>query len=46
MHKKVQRTITKKPMPSTYLLQSMQGQLFGTHYLIDFLNLPGSALIL
>ena len=29
----------KKPRPSTYLLQSLQGQLFGIHFLIDFLEL-------
>ena len=26
----------KKPTPSTYLLQSLQRQLFGLHFLIDF----------
>ena len=29
----------KKPTPSTYLLQSLQGQLPGIHFLIDFLKL-------
>ena len=29
----------EKPTPSTYLLQSLQGQLFGSYFLIDFLKL-------
>ena len=29
----------KKPTPSTYLLQSLRGQLFGIHFLIIFLKL-------
>ena len=29
----------KKPTPSTFLLQNLQGQLFGIHFLIDFLKL-------
>ena len=29
----------KKPTPSAYPLQSLQGQLSGIHFLIDFLKL-------
>ena len=29
----------KIPTPSTYLLQSLQGQLFDFHFLIDFSKL-------